>query len=486
MEAARFEFATTCYSCIQELLEKTGVRAGQINFVITNSSLFNPTPSLSASIMNQFGMGKRTKGYSLGGMGCSAGVIAIDLAREMLELYPNSYALVVSHENITNAFYTGRDPSMLLINCLFRANGCAVLLSNKRRDAGRSKYWIKNIVRTNLARDDTAFNCVIQTEDEQGVVGVRLNKDIVQVGTRALKDNMTALGPLVLPISEQLTFAANMATRQLAKAVKPLKKIMPKSWTKPYIPDFKKAFDFYCIHTGGRGIIDGLEKELKLSRQQVEPSRASLYRFGNTSSTSVWYELAYIETRQGVSRGQRVWQLAFGSGFKFNSSIMIANKRIKDSHRAWAGFDVAAMWVELDKLEASAKAAREAKAKKAAAEAAGIKDTETTAAAADKPTVVRKPSTNGRADDTAADEPSAFATAPDIAERIPDVAPVADQDSAGVRSFRSSRSMRRMPSISRPNSMAAIGSGTVPMEDMPHLEADVDIEVIEEGDEQAR
>jgi hypothetical protein len=27
----------------------------------------------------------------------------------MLELYPNSYALVVSHENITNAFYAGND-----------------------------------------------------------------------------------------------------------------------------------------------------------------------------------------------------------------------------------------------------------------------------------------------------------------------------------------------------------------------------------------
>jgi 3-ketoacyl-CoA synthase len=36
---------------------------------------------------------------------------------------------------------------------------------------------------------------------------------------------------------------------------------------------------------GGRGIIDGLEKELKLTRPQVEPSRASLFRFGNTSST---------------------------------------------------------------------------------------------------------------------------------------------------------------------------------------------------------
>jgi hypothetical protein len=34
---------------------------------------------------------------------------------------------------------------------------------------------------------------------------------------------------------------------------------------------------------------------------------------------SVWYELAYIETFQGVAAGKRVWQLAFGSGFKFNS-----------------------------------------------------------------------------------------------------------------------------------------------------------------------
>jgi predicted naringenin-chalcone synthase len=40
-----------------------------------------------------------------------------------------------------------------------------------------------------------------------------------------------------------------------------------------------------CIHIGGCGIIDGLEKELKLSRSQVEPCRAALYRFGNTSST---------------------------------------------------------------------------------------------------------------------------------------------------------------------------------------------------------
>ncbi len=39
----------------------------------------------------------------------SAGVIALDLARELLTLHPGRLALVVSHENITNNYYTGRD-----------------------------------------------------------------------------------------------------------------------------------------------------------------------------------------------------------------------------------------------------------------------------------------------------------------------------------------------------------------------------------------
>lgn len=92
-------------------------------------------------------------------------------------------------------------------------------------------------------------------------------------------------GPRVLPWSELLTYAANSALRQSVKVCKPLSNTLPQQWLQPYTPDFTKAFDFFCIHTGGRGIIDGLEKEMQLSRSQVEPSRASLFRFGNTSST---------------------------------------------------------------------------------------------------------------------------------------------------------------------------------------------------------
>lgn len=58
----------------------------QIDILVVNCSLFNPTPSLSAMIINHFKMRSNINSYNLGGMGCSAGVIAIGLAKEQLQV----------------------------------------------------------------------------------------------------------------------------------------------------------------------------------------------------------------------------------------------------------------------------------------------------------------------------------------------------------------------------------------------------------------
>ncbi len=59
--------------------------------------------------------------YNLSGMGCSAGLLAIDLARELLNSRAKSTALVISTEIITQNLYRGNERSMLLQNTLFRA-----------------------------------------------------------------------------------------------------------------------------------------------------------------------------------------------------------------------------------------------------------------------------------------------------------------------------------------------------------------------------
>jgi 3-ketoacyl-CoA synthase len=230
---------------------------------------------------------------------------------------PNSYALVVSMENITLNWYFGNDRSMLVSNCLFRMGGAAILLSNRSSDRRRSKYQLIHTVRTHKGADDKCYNCVLQREDNNKKIGVALSKDLMAVAGEALKTNITTLGPIVLPMSEQLLFFATLVGRKILKM-----KI------KPYIPDFKLAFEHFCIHAGGRAVLDELEKNLELTDWHMEPSRMTLNRFGNTSSSSLWYELAYTEAKGRIRKGDRTWQIAFGSGFKCNSAVWRALKTI--------------------------------------------------------------------------------------------------------------------------------------------------------------
>ncbi|CAA2955056.1 3-ketoacyl-CoA synthase 4-like [Olea europaea var. sylvestris] len=320
MQAAREEAEQVMFGALDNLFANTNVKPKNIGILVVNCSLFNPTPSLSAIIVNKYKLRGNIRSFNLGGMGCSAGVIAIDLAKDLLQVHRCTHAVVVSTENITQNWYFGNKKSMLIPNCLFRVGGSAVLLSNKSDDRRRAKYKLVHVVRTHKGADDKAFRCVYQEQDPAGKTGVSLSKDLMAIAGGALTTNITTLGPLVLPISEQLLFFSTLV----------LKNFFNKR-LKPYIPDFKLAFDHFCIHAGGRAVIDELEKNLQLLPLHVEASRMTLHRFGNTSSSSIWYELAYTEAKGRMRRGNRVWQIAFGSGFKCNSAVWEALRNVKPS-----------------------------------------------------------------------------------------------------------------------------------------------------------
>jgi len=310
MKSAREEAELVIFGCIDQLLASTGVKPEAIDILVVNCSLFCPTPSLASLIVNKYKMRQDIQSYNLGGMGCSAGVISIHLAKDLLQAYKNCRALVVSTENITQNWYLGNERSMLLSNCLFRVGAAAVLLSNKRSDRSRSKYRLHHTIRTHMGSEDASYYSVYQEQDPQGVTGVRLSKDLMKVAGEALKRNITQLGPLILPWSEQFRYFYNVFTRKVRKIK-----------VKPYIPNFKTCVDHFCIHAGGRAVLEAIESALGLEPKQLEASRFVLNRYGNTSSSSIWYELAYLEKNGAIRAGQTIWQIAFGSGFKCNSAI---------------------------------------------------------------------------------------------------------------------------------------------------------------------
>lgn len=336
MKGSREEAETIIFSIVEDALRKAKVGPKDIDILIVNCSLFSPTPSLCAMIMSHFKMRSDVMTYNLSGMGCSASLISIDLAKQLLAGEHNSRAkkaLVVSTEILTPNFYHGNDRGFLIQNTLFRCGGAAMVLSNSFWDGRHAWYKLLHTVRVQGSGHES-YECVYETEDENGQRGVRLSKDIVKVAGKCMEKNMTILGPLVLPLQEQVKVVISMGIRFVFKKINKWlisqgKKDLALKYipvVKQYVPDFKRGIDHFCIHAGGRAVIDGIEKNMKLEPYHSEASRMTLLNYGNTSSSSIWYELEYIQEQQKsnpMKKGDRIMQVAFGSGFKCTSGVWL-------------------------------------------------------------------------------------------------------------------------------------------------------------------
>ncbi|KAL6605810.1 hypothetical protein ACP70R_041463 [Stipagrostis hirtigluma subsp. patula] len=324
LDEARNEAEQVIFSSIDDLFAKTNTNPKTIDILITNCSAFNPTPSLVDMIVNKYKLRGDIRSIHISGMGCSAGLISVEVAKNLLQVAApqGALALVVSTEIVSIHFYTGRNRAMLLPNVLFRMGGAAVLLSTS---GSKSRFRLMHLVRTITAAQDKSYRCAFQEEDDKGETGVTLSKDLVAIAGETLQANITRIGSLVLPTSEQLLFGLSLIVRKFLNRN-----------IKPYVPDFHTAFEHFCIHAGGRAVIDAVQRSLHLSDEDVEPSRMTLHRFGNTSSSSVWYELGYIDAMSRIHKGDRVWMIGFGSGFKCNSVMWECIKSANNIVGPWA------------------------------------------------------------------------------------------------------------------------------------------------------
>ncbi|KAL6341280.1 hypothetical protein AAG906_032398 [Vitis piasezkii] len=297
---------------IEKLLDRVGVSPSEIDALVVNVSMITTAPSLACRIINRYKMRENIKAFNLTGMGCSASLISINIVQNLFKSYKNMYALVVTSESLSPNWYTGNDRSMILSNCLFRSGGCAVLLTNKRALRHRAMLKLRCLVRTHHGAKDESFGCCIQKEDDQGRLGFFLNKSLPKAATRAFIDNLRVISPKILPVRELLRYMVASLVRKMYQNSKGGGKV---------VINFKTGVDHFCIHTGGKAVIDGIGKSLELTEYDLEPARMTLHRFGNTSASSLWYVLAYMDEKKRLKKGDRVLMISFGAGFKCNSCM---------------------------------------------------------------------------------------------------------------------------------------------------------------------
>ncbi|KDP22365.1 hypothetical protein JCGZ_26196 [Jatropha curcas] len=304
------EVQMVLFPILQDLLSKTKISPRDIDILIVNCSGFCPSPSLSSIIINKYSMRADIKSYNLSGMGCSAGAISIDLAFNLLKVQKNAYALILSTEILSTGWYSGHEKSKLLLNCLFRMGSAAILLTNKNEAKKSSKYKLFCTVRAQRASDDKSYHSAIREEDSNGRLGVTLRRDLLQVAGETLRPNITILGSRILPFPEMLRYIVSIIqNRYIDKS------------GQVYVPNFKRVIQHFCLPTSGRPVIKEIAKGLKLGDREVEAALMTLHRFGNQSSSSIWYELAYMEAKEKVKKGHKVWQFGMGTGPKCASVV---------------------------------------------------------------------------------------------------------------------------------------------------------------------
>ncbi|KAG2401509.1 3-ketoacyl-CoA synthase [Vigna angularis] len=172
-----------------------------------------------------------------------------------------------------------------------------------------AKYRLVTTRRTQRAFDDKAYFSAFREEDSEGKLGVTLKRDLLNVAGETLRANISILGCEILPLSEKFRCGVSLIKKKFIKS------------EGTYVPNFKTVIQHFCLPCSGRPVIREIGKGLKLSERDIEPALMTLHRFGNQSSSSLWYELAYLEAKERVHKGDKVWQLGMGSGPKCNSVV---------------------------------------------------------------------------------------------------------------------------------------------------------------------
>ncbi|KAI4322184.1 hypothetical protein L6164_021902 [Bauhinia variegata] len=316
------------HDSVAKLLNRSGISPSEIDVLVVNVSMLVSIPSLSSRIINHYKMREDIKAYNLTGMGCSASLISLDIIKNIFKSQKNKYALLVTSESLSPNWYSGNDRSMILANCLFRSGGCAILLTNKRSLKHKAMLKLKRLVRTHHGAREESYNCCYQKEDDQGRPGFYLGKTLPKAATRAFVDNLRVIAPKILPMRELLRFMVVSLFKKLMKSSPPKSAI---GGTKSAL-NFRTGVDHFCLHTGGKAVIDGIGMSLDLCEYDLEPARMTLHRFGNTSASSLWYVLGYMEAKKRLKKSDRVFMISFGAGFKCNSCLWEVVRDLGDAN----------------------------------------------------------------------------------------------------------------------------------------------------------
>lgn len=273
-----------CIEAIENCLHKQ-CKNEAITHLITVSCTGMSAPGLDLEIMESLKLSPNLFRTSINFMGCYAAIHGLKLAKLICDSTPEAQVLLVCLElctiHLQKEFSIDNASSSLLF-----ADGCAAVLINNQ--AQTNSLTIKGFHShvANQGKLDMAWNI-----SKKGFL-MRLSSYVPQL----IESDIKAL---------------------LHTALK-----------KNGIDN--QAVTHWCIHPGGKKIVDLIQKELALTQSDTADTRKILEQYGNMSAPTILFVLKSI-MEKGVCENALVFGVAFGPGLTMET-FLLENKSTHLKH----------------------------------------------------------------------------------------------------------------------------------------------------------
>lgn len=264
---------------IRDCIEKKN-HPQEITHLITVSCTGMSAPGLDLQVMELMDLPKNIFRTSINFMGCYAAIHALKLADTICKANPESKVLIVCTELCTLHFQ--REPT------------------------------IDNISSSLLFSDGAAAALI--TSDDSGADGIRLNSFYSEVLPKGKKDMawelsstgflMTLSGYIPNLIEEDFEMLTERALQK-------------NNLSKQDITD-------WCVHPGGKKILEAIHKSLHLINGELDNSYDVLKEYGNMSSPTILFVLKKIFDKTTFKKNNTIFGAAFGPGLTMETFTAVA------------------------------------------------------------------------------------------------------------------------------------------------------------------
>lgn len=239
-------------------------------------------PGVDVELVTALGLSPHVQRSCVNFMGCYAAFNALKIAHHIVGADPEASVLIVCTELCTIHFQNDNDEDVILANALF-ADGASAILVSGRNQKEHSQLSMEK------------FHCSLVPGGKQDMAW--------QLGNFGFEMKLSSYVPDI--ISQGIS----QLTGQL------MQKLDDKNgkWEPAY----------YAIHPGGKRILEVIEEQLGLTREDNRYAYQVLKQYGNMSSPTVTFVLkALMNDLTKADAGKGILSFAFGPGLTLESMFL--------------------------------------------------------------------------------------------------------------------------------------------------------------------